>query len=99
MEIKASNATHYAFLAGPTSSSSEIIGYGTGDALSWGFTGELTDAILLLNKVLMRVSGTLVGVYATTNGHGEGGTSAYFSNWRYTGNGQVRGCGPASGVC
>jgi len=50
MEIKASNATHYAFLAGPTSSSSEIIGYGTGDAVSWGFTGKLTDVILLLIK-------------------------------------------------
>jgi len=46
MEIKASNATHYAFLAGPTPSSFEIIGYGTGDAVSWGFTGDLTNTIL-----------------------------------------------------
>jgi len=33
--------------------------------------------------------GTFAGIYATTNGNGEGGTPAYFSNWRYQGNGQA----------
>ena len=32
-------------------------------------------------------SGTLVGVYATSNG-GSGTTDAYISNWRYEGQGQ-----------
>ncbi|KAK5685723.1 hypothetical protein LTR17_026986 [Elasticomyces elasticus] len=34
-------------------------------------------------------TGTLVGAYCTTNGR-NGSTKAYVSNWRYTGQGQVR---------
>ncbi|KAF2136174.1 glycoside hydrolase family 43 protein [Aplosporella prunicola CBS 121167] len=52
MEIKATNDTHYAFSAGPTTNTSEkqTVGYVPASAVSGGFTGAL------------------VGVYATSNG-------------------------------
>lgn len=33
--------------------------------------------------------GTLIGAYSTSNG-GEGSTKAYLSDWKYTGEGQIR---------
>jgi len=49
------------------------------------------DTIALVNNSLLSTSftGAFAGIYATTNGHGEGGTPAYFSNWRYQGQGQA----------
>lgn len=67
LEIRACNASHYAFSVGPEGRRSEmrlVMEVGN-EGVSWGFTG------------------TLLGVYATSNG-GEGMTPAYFSDWRYT---------------
>lgn len=36
-------------------------------------------------------TGVFVGVYATTNGNGEGGAKSYFSDWRYEGIAQAIG--------
>ncbi|KAI0442745.1 glycosyl hydrolase [Xylaria telfairii] len=73
LEIRASNATHYVFSAGPAGSMSRMrtLVEVSNEAVSWGFTGAL------------------LGVYCTSNGH-EGTTSAYFSRWRYTPQGQFR---------
>ncbi|EKG13464.1 Glycoside hydrolase family 43 [Macrophomina phaseolina MS6] len=71
LEIKASNVTHYAFSAGPTAHQSQMM------TVAYG-AGSL---------VSWGFTGTLVGVYATTNG-GNGTTDAYVSRWRYQGQGQ-----------
>ncbi|KAF2755191.1 glycoside hydrolase family 43 protein [Pseudovirgaria hyperparasitica] len=73
LEIKAYNLTHYTFSAGPADAQSEM----------------QTFANLNNEIVSYGFTGTLLGVYATSNG-GEGKTAAYVSKWRYTGQGQFR---------
>lgn len=72
MEIKAFNLTHYSFSAGPASSQSHIV------TIAYGPAADVSFAF----------TGTLLGVYATTNGGGNQGTAAYFSRWQYQGQGQ-----------
>lgn len=71
MEIKAFNLTHYSFSAGPADAMSMMQTIGYGNA----------------SLVSYGFTGTLVGVYATSNG-GDSTEDAYFSNWRYYGLGQ-----------
>ena len=73
MEIQACNLTHYAFSAGPVEAQHEMQVIGYGEAAA----------------VSYGFTGTLVGVYATSNG-GEDAVDAYVSNWRYQGQGQAR---------
>ncbi|KAI1424650.1 glycosyl hydrolase [Xylaria sp. FL1777] len=72
LEIRASNATHYVFSAGPADAMSQMKTFieVSNEPVSWGFTG------------------VILGVYCTTNGHDGTGTPAYFSRWRYTPQGQ-----------
>ncbi|EXJ62389.1 hypothetical protein A1O7_02823 [Cladophialophora yegresii CBS 114405] len=76
LEIKAINVTHYAFSAGPTDAMSDVITIGYAPAADVSFG----------------FTGTLLGVYATTNGRSVNasspGTPAYISEWRYTPQGQ-----------
>lgn len=79
MEIKAFNLTHYSFSAGPAGHMSAMQTIGYGAG----------------SVVSYGFTGTLVGVYATTNGMGgygtrENATKAYVSNWVYQGQGQFR---------
>ena len=71
MEIKAINSTHYSFSSGPADAMSMMLTVGYG-------AGSL---------VSFGFTGTLVGVYATSNG-GNITEDAYFSKWRYQGQGQ-----------
>ena len=73
LEIKTVNVTHYTFSAGVADSS---------DALT-------VLAYVPGSIVSWGFTGTLLGVYATSNG-GNGTTPAYFTNWNYRGWGQVR---------
>lgn len=73
MEIKAFNLTHYSLSAGPAHAQSQM----------------QTFAYVPGSIVSWGFTGTLVGVYATSNG-GNGTTDAYISNWKYTGQGQFR---------
>lgn len=72
MQLKTVNLTHYVFSAGPADS----------DA-------PLTDIAYVPGSIVSwGFTGTIVGVYATSNG--ENGTAeAYVSEWRYEGGGQV----------
>ncbi|KAN0092334.1 glycoside hydrolase family 43 protein [Hyaloscypha variabilis] len=74
LQIDAVNETHYALSAASSvePSGNELIGIAPATILSGG-DGEFT--------------GTLVGVYATSNG-GAGMTESYISRWRYQGKGQ-----------
>jgi len=81
LQIQAKNVTHYTFSAGPADHSEELIVIGYGE-------GAL---------VSWGFTGTLLGVYATTNGHGSSGTSAYISNWKYSGQEQISSCTPGVG--
>ncbi|PMD26966.1 glycoside hydrolase family 43 protein [Hyaloscypha hepaticicola] len=74
LQIDAVNETHHAFSAASSTDSwgNELIGIAPATILSGG-DGEFT--------------GTLVGVYATSNG-GAGTTESYISRWRYQGKGQ-----------
>lgn len=72
LEIEASNLSHYTFSASPSNHHSWSTTIGYGDAAS----------------VSYGFTGTLLGVYATTNGR-NGSTSARISNWVYRGHGQV----------
>lgn len=79
LEIKAFNLTHYSFSAGPAGHMSAMQTIGYGAG----------------SVVSYGFTGTLVGVYATTNGMGDYGTQgnatkAYVSNWVYQGQGQFR---------
>ncbi|KAI7217660.1 glycoside hydrolase family 43 protein [Hortaea werneckii] len=51
------------------------------------------ETVALVDNSLFSTSftGVFVGVYATTNGNGEGGTKSYFSDWRYKGIAQAIG--------
>jgi len=91
LEIKAFNSTHYSFSAGPAGAQSllKTIQYSSNEPLSWGFTGGLTLSFLEYESDTNCWTGTLLGVYATTNG-GKGSTPAYVSNWRYVAQGQFR---------
>ncbi|KAH8806177.1 xylosidase : arabinofuranosidase [Xylogone sp. PMI_703] len=75
LHIDAINETHYTFSAAPSKEPwmKELIGVAPATILSGG-DGPF--------------SGTLVGVYATSNG-GAGTTPSYVSRWRYEGRGQV----------
>ncbi|KAK2747654.1 hypothetical protein FQN55_004824 [Onygenales sp. PD_40] len=76
LEIKAINITHYAFSAGPAGAQSQM------KTIAYGEGGLVSWGF----------TGTLVGVYATSNDRrldGEG-TKAFVSNWRYWGQGQFR---------
>lgn len=69
--VKTVNNTHYDFFASSTSGAEDAITLGTGPAaMLSGGSGVYT--------------GTILGVYATTNGGASTGTPAYFSNWTYT---------------
>ncbi|KAF2228993.1 glycoside hydrolase family 43 protein [Viridothelium virens] len=74
LQIQACNLTHYAFGAAPVGAAHEMLTLGYGEAAA----------------VSYGFTGTLVGVYATTNGGEEGGVEAYVGDWRYEGMGQVR---------
>ncbi|KAF8996040.1 beta-xylosidase [Cyathus striatus] len=71
-EIKAFNTTHYAFSAGPKGAQSLWSTYG----LARG------------DQMSWGFTGTLVGVYATTNGR-NGSFEAGVGEWRYVGQGEV----------
>ena len=76
LSVKAENSTHYALSAASVATpwQSILMGQAPGSLLSGGM-GDFT--------------GTLVGVYATTNGNGDNATAkAYVTNWRYQGLGQ-----------
>ncbi|KAF2657932.1 glycoside hydrolase family 43 protein [Lophiostoma macrostomum CBS 122681] len=73
LEIKAINVTHYTFSAGPADKSAPL------EVLVY-VPGSI---------VSWGFTGTLLGVYATSNG-GNGSTPAYISHWNYRGEGQVR---------
>lgn len=73
MEIKAFNFTHYALSAGPAQHQHLMQTVGYAPAADLSFG----------------FTGTLVGVYATTNGR-NGSTKAWVSDWTYVGQGQVR---------
>ncbi len=93
LEVKANNLTHYAFSAGPVDAMSDVIniGYAPAADVSFGFTGMFirlssdTDVDIVF-------PGTILGVYATTNGRNVNatapGTPAYISDWKYTPQGQ-----------
>ena len=93
LEIKAFNLTHYSFAAGPADAYSQMqtFGYGLAADVSYGFTGAATSADSTKSRadITNHVQGTLVGIYATSNG-GEGTAPAYFSEWTYVGQGQYR---------
>ncbi|KAI0812878.1 glycosyl hydrolase [Xylaria sp. FL0064] len=74
LEIRASNATHYVFSAGPADAMSQMktLVEVSNEPVSWGFTG------------------VILGIYAATNGRNGTATPAYFSHWRYTPQGQFR---------
>ncbi|ORX91012.1 beta-xylosidase [Clohesyomyces aquaticus] len=72
LQITASNITHYTFSAGPAGQESLMQHIGTAPGL--GLTWGFT--------------GTLLGVYATTNG-GLGKFKTYVSDWEYVPQGQV----------
>ncbi|KAF6817676.1 xylosidase arabinofuranosidase [Colletotrichum musicola] len=73
--IEAVNATHYAFLAG-------VSGNDAGEMAVVGYS--------LSSLVSGGYTGTVVGVYGTTNGKvlGNSTPAAYASRWRYSGKGQ-----------
>ncbi|KAF2465516.1 arabinofuranosidase [Lindgomyces ingoldianus] len=73
LEIKTVNTTHYSFSAGPANNSTLLQRF-----------AYVPGSILSWG-----FTGTLVGVYATSNG-GNGTAEAYVSNWNYLGWGQVR---------
>ncbi|KAF9529461.1 arabinofuranosidase [Crepidotus variabilis] len=55
-----------------------------------GSKSELKEIITVSNEaVSWGFTGTILGVYSTTNG-GSGSTDAYFSNWKYRPQGQLR---------
>ncbi|KAK3897825.1 concanavalin A-like lectin/glucanase domain-containing protein, partial [Staphylotrichum tortipilum] len=67
LEVRAGNASHYVFGVGPE-----------------GRRSERREVMVVGNEgVSWGFTGTLLGIYATTNG-GNGSTPAYFSDWRYT---------------
>ncbi|KAE8139975.1 glycosyl hydrolase [Aspergillus pseudotamarii] len=74
VQIQAVSDTQYEFsvASAKTPAQRAVVGYADSTIVS-GDTGRFT--------------GTLVGVYATSNG-GSGTTDAYISNWRYEGQGQ-----------
>lgn len=72
----------------------EIKGYNfTHYAMAAGAAGQVLKIFAYVNNSILSTSftGAFAGIYATTNGHGEGGTPLYFSNWRYQGEGQAIG--------
>ncbi|KAL3417234.1 xylosidase arabinofuranosidase [Phlyctema vagabunda] len=75
-QIQAVNDTHFTFAAGPSSNSSrlEVLGTAPSSILSGG-TGPFT--------------GTLLGVYATTNGDNSTQDLAFITKWRYEGQAQA----------
>ena len=73
LQLKTENMTHYSFAAGPADGEEPLRIFGY-------VPGDI---------VSWGFTGTLVGVYATTNG-GKGTTPAYVTNWNYRGWGQVR---------
>ncbi|PSR79967.1 arabinofuranosidase [Coniella lustricola] len=77
-EIKAPNETHFAFSVG--------LACEDGD----GDEEELQTIVYVPNNALSYgFTGTFLGIYATSNG-GNGTTAAYFSDWRYLPQGQIR---------
>lgn len=74
LEIKAFNLTHYSFSAGPAGHKSLM------QAIAYAPAQGLSSGF----------TGSLVGVFASTNGRvGGEGCVAYFSNWGYVGQRQV----------
>jgi hypothetical protein len=91
--VRAENPESYTFYASPSSRPwiLEKLGEAPATIFSGGtgpFTGMfwfLVSSIFLWNAILtLSRPGTLVGVYATSNG-GEGVTESYISRWRYEG--------------
>ncbi|CAA7260874.1 unnamed protein product [Cyclocybe aegerita] len=73
LEIKAFNKTHYSFSAGPAGAKSQM----------------QTVAAVSNDPVSWGFTGTILGVYCTTNG-GSGNAEAYYSKWIYSPQGQFR---------
>lgn len=72
-ELKTVNTTHYSFAAGRAASKAPLTVF----------------AYVPGDIVSWGFTGTLVGVYATSNG-GNGTEAAYVRNWTYEGWGQIR---------
>ncbi|KAK2767540.1 hypothetical protein FQN54_003697 [Arachnomyces sp. PD_36] len=64
--------------------------YAFSAGLAQGQSEMLTVGYGAASLVSWGFTGTLVGAYSTSNGE-EGSTKAYLSDWKYTGEGQVRG--------
>ncbi|KAI0388028.1 beta-xylosidase [Hypomontagnella monticulosa] len=76
LQIEAVNSTHFAFSAG-------LAGTEDGEMRVFGHCRG--------DELVPYYSGTVLGVYATSNGkHGERAFETYVSNWRYTGLQQFR---------
>ncbi len=99
LEIRASNATHYVFSAGPADDASQMkkLIEVSNEPVSWGFTGEISRSRwgfiwspLLRDANAMCRVGVILGIYCTTNGRNGTATPAYFSRWRYIPQGQFR---------
>jgi beta-xylosidase len=91
--VRAENPDNYTFYASPSSRPwiLQRLGEAPAAIVSGGvgpFTGTFwfpVSLILVCNAILtLPHSGTLVGVYATSNG-GKGSTESYISRWRYEG--------------
>jgi hypothetical protein len=91
--VRAENPENYTFYASPSSRPwiLQRLGEAPAAIISGGvgpFTGTfwfVVSLILICNAILtLPRSGTLVGVYATSNG-GKGATESYISRWRYEG--------------
>lgn len=82
LEIRAANVTHYSFSVGATSELQE-------DDVQMTVIGYAEGSL-----VSGGYTGTLLGVYATSNGVvGNGTSKAFVSRWRYQGQGQYIGDG------
>lgn len=88
LRVQAVNASTYAFSYTEEASAAKpsawrVVGYGAASEVSGGFTGVSKDVCITLVGVLIALLfKTLVGMYATGNGHNSS-TPAYFSDFTY----------------
>ncbi|KAK3381512.1 glycosyl hydrolase [Podospora didyma] len=74
LEIKAANVSHYSFSVGPADARSEM----------------QTIITTSNDAVSWGFTGTILGIYATSNGGNGTGAPGYFSKWQYLPQGQFR---------
>ncbi|GAB7366519.1 hypothetical protein MBLNU230_g8510t1 [Neophaeotheca triangularis] len=79
-EVMAVNFTHHTIAVGPQA-----------QGRGWRVVNTNLEPFVTVNNRLFSsgFTGVFVGAYATTNGNGEGGTQAYFTNWIYEGDVQA----------